>query len=580
MPEQALDRTQCNGGASLLKLALGRKPKKTGDEMAAPRMKYWGWGFDDGNDPDDMAAKEAYAKNLAGNYGVDGIKPLTRPGIDEFGISKPRVKPPKTIEHLFSEDPTERLARSVGKSFGDYARVFTRQFENVSDLVACPETEEDVISILDWADENNVAVIPYGGGSSVCGGVEPAVGDSYAAAISLDMGLMNKVLEIDRTSRAARIQAGVFGPDLENQLRPHGLTLRHFPQSFQYSTLGGWIATRSGGHYASLYTHIDDLIEGMRVVTPNGVAETRRLPGSGAGPSPDRMFLGSEGILGVITEGWMRLQDRPTFRASTTVEFEDFYQGAEALRALSQSWLFPSNCRLIDATEAAGISDGKHAVMILGFEGADHPVEPWMDRALELVSDHGGTYNTEVMEKKESNKEGAAGQWRNTFMQGGYGRDLGVACGSIGDTFETSITWDKFPDYHATLMERTRNIIKEVTGHDGRVTCRFTHVYPDGPAPYFSFGGLGTTDGMLDQWREIKLETMRGVSENGGTVTHHHAVGRDHRPGYTRQVPDVVLGAIQGAKSRVDPNGIMNPGVLIDPEGRDVGQRGSIEVSL
>src|SRR5208337_4810480 len=164
---------------------------------------------------------------------------------------------------------------------------------------AFPDDEQAVIDILDWATQSNVAVIPFGGGTSVCGGVEPAVGDGFAGAISLDMERLDRVLEIDRVSRAARIQAGAFGPDIESQLRPHGLTLRHFPQSFEFSTLGGWIATRAGGHYATQFTHIDDFVESLRVVTPSGTLETRRLPGSGAGPSPDRMFIGSEGILGV-----------------------------------------------------------------------------------------------------------------------------------------------------------------------------------------------------------------------------------------------------------------------------------------
>ena len=178
-----------------------------------------------------------------------------------------------------------------------------------------------MVALLDWCDGAGAIAIPYGGGSSVVGGVEAPCDDRYAGAVSIDLSRLGRVLEIDRTSRAARIQAGVLGPALEDQLRPHGLTLRHFPQSFEVSSLGGWIATRSGGHFATLYTHIDDFVESLRVVPPSGTIESRRLPGSGAGPSPDRMFIGSEGILGVITEAWMRLQDRPKFRAATAVTF-------------------------------------------------------------------------------------------------------------------------------------------------------------------------------------------------------------------------------------------------------------------
>src|SRR5439155_11927905 len=214
---------------------------------------------------------------------------------------------------------------------------FSGDFSAAPDLVAYPETEQDVVAILDWCGSAGVPCVPYGGGSSVVAGVE------CPGAVSMDLTRLDKVLEVDTVSRAARIQAGALGPVLEDQLRPHGYTLRHFPQSFEFSTLGGWLATRSGGHYATNYTHIDDFVESLRVVTPAGVLESRRLPGSGAGPSPDRMFLGSEGILGVITEAWMRVQDRPTFRASAGARFASFVDAVAATRAISQAGLFPAN---------------------------------------------------------------------------------------------------------------------------------------------------------------------------------------------------------------------------------------------
>lgn len=200
--------------------------------------------------------------------------------------------------------------------------------------------------------------------------------DGYRGAVSLDLGRLGRVLEVDRTSRAARVQAGVFGPALADQLRGHGLTLRHFPQSFEFSTLGGWLATRAGGHYATVLTHVDDLVESLRVVTPVGVSESRRLPASGAGPSPDRLFLGSEGALGVITEAWVRLQERPRWRADAAVHFEDHDAAVAATRAVAQSGLHPSNCRLLDPADAllnAGAATGG-GVLVLGFESADHPV--------------------------------------------------------------------------------------------------------------------------------------------------------------------------------------------------------------
>ncbi len=194
---------------------------------------------------------------------------------------------------------------------------------------------------------------------------------------------MNRVLEIDPVSQTALIQAGTCGPELERQLQPSGLTLRFFPQSFEYSTLGGWIATRAGGHFATLYTHIDDLVESLQAVTPRGVMESRRFPASGAGPAPERIWLGSEGILGIVTQAWVRLRSRPTFRAATTVRFQTFFSAVEAVRVISQAGLYPANCRLLDPLEALtnAAGDGTHAVLILTFESADHPVDAWLKRS-------------------------------------------------------------------------------------------------------------------------------------------------------------------------------------------------------
>src|SRR5881392_1180968 len=288
------------------------------------------------------------AKTLAGMFDLDEIAVADPPKIDELELPAPRLEPPASLASLCTTDPAERAGHTYGKSFRDIVRAFRRDFAHPPDVVAAPRTEADVADVLDWCAEVGAAAIPYGGGSSVVGGVECDVGDTYRGAVSVDLRHLDQVLDIDRASRAARVQAGVYGPALEDQLRPHGLTLRHFPQSFECSTLGGWIATRSGGHYATLYTHIDDFVESLRVVTPRGVVESRRLPGSGAGPSPDRLFLGSEGILGIITEAWMRVQDRPTFRASASVLFPTFADGVAAVRAVAQAGLFPSNCRLLD----------------------------------------------------------------------------------------------------------------------------------------------------------------------------------------------------------------------------------------
>ena len=361
----------------------------------------------------------------------------------------------------------------------------------------------------------------------------------------------------------------MYGPGLEDQLRPYGLTLRHFPQSFEFSSLGGWIATRSGGHYATLYTHIDEFVESLRVLTPTGVVESRRLPGSGAGPSPDRLFIGSEGILGIITEAWMRLQDRPRFRNSVSVTYASFDAGAAAARAISQAGLYPSNCRLLDPGEAltSGAGTGDEAVLIVAFESADHSLDPWMARALECCSDHGGRVPEGAGRTREdagAGREGAAGAWRSAFLTAPYLRDALVAMGMISDTFETAITWDRFAEFHAGVMAAATDAVRRICG-TGQVTCRFTHVYPDGPAPYYTVLAPARRASQLEQWDEIKAAASDAVLRFGGTITHHHSIGREHRRWYDRQRPEGFARGLRAAKAALDPAGILNPGVLIDP---------------
>ena len=533
------------------------------------KRKFWGWGF-----ADQILSKEEEAgveNRIAQNFGLSEIKALPIPVAEEIELKEPRIKIPDTLKEVFSDDHTERLNHAYGKSFPDVARAMLCQFPNPPDLIAFPGNQEEVVDTLDWADKNNIAVIPYGGGSSVCGGVETDVDDSYAGVISLDLRNLNQVLEIDKESRAARIQAGIFGPALEEELKKSNLTLRHFPQSFEHSTLGGWIATRSGGHFATLYTHIDDFVESTTMVTPTGVIESRRLPGSGAGPSPDRMVIGSEGILGVITEAWMRLQERPNFRASCPVLFNDYDKALKATRLISQSALFPANCRLLDANEALfnGAGDGSKHLLILSFESADHEMDFWLKRALEIASDVGGEYELPQEQKADAHKSGASGTWRNSFIRAPYYREASVRRGIIQDTFETSITWDKGFDFIETLKEKASKAIKEISGKESTVTCRLTHTYPDGLAPYFSYTAYAKPSTMIDVWKEIKLATNEICIQEGGTVTHHHAVGRDHRvKGYDLQRPEGFKDMLVSAKEGVDPRSIMNPGVLIDPKGK------------
>lgn len=548
-----------------------------------PMRRFWGWGLEsDALSPRERSTITAMLTGLGAR--VEG-RPA--PQVDEFALPAPRIAPPPALTAQFSATPLDRLNHCAGKGYADCARMWLRAPPSPPDWVAYPEDEQAIADILDWAQAHEVAVIPYGGGSSVCGGVEAAVGPGYAAAVSLDLERLNRVLEVDPISRAARIQAGALGPELEAQLKPHGLTLRHFPQSFEFSTFGGWIVTRSGGHYATQQTHIDDFIEATRLVTPAGVMQTRRLPGSGAGPAPDRLVIGSEGTLGVLTEAWARLQAVPRFRASASVQFNDYFAAVACVRSLAQSGLNPSNCRLLDPLETvfAGVGDGRSAILVLAFESADHPLQAWMARALELVSDHGGRYDSAAVARSMSDegsgehRTGAAGAWREAFLRMPYWRDPAVGLGVIMDTFESAVTWDRFESFYRNVKSDVARAVRDATGQPIQLSCRFTHLYPDGPAPYFTFvtrAADGSVASALAAWREIKLAANAAVVDHGGTVTHHHAVGRDHRSGYEREVDPLFRQMLAAAKRVADPKGILNPGVLFDPLDRPIGITGAL----
>jgi alkyldihydroxyacetonephosphate synthase len=521
---------------------------------------WWGWGnVEDALSESETRELTARSSALLPDHDFTDHPP-PRPA--ELELPPSRITPPAALAELCSSDAEDRAGHARGKAFRDVVLNLRGQLDNAPDLIARPRCEQDVIDILDWCTGESIPLIPYGGGSSVVGGVEPRFD---GPAVTMDLTGMGAVEEIDVSSRGARIQAGALGPQLEDQLRPHGVTLRHFPQSFGFSTLGGWLATRSGGHFATLYTHIDDLTESLRVVTPAGVSESRRLPGSGAGPSPDRMFLGSEGALGVITEAWMRLHERPRWHTTASITFDDWSAAVGATRAIAQAGLYPTNCRLLDPAEAfvnagTAVAGG---LLVLAFESADHPVNAWMERALTIATEHRGTV---VAERERADDAGdASTNWRSSFLRMPYQRDALARRSVIAETFETACTWDQFENLHAGVAEAARDAVKRVCG-TGIVTCRFTHVYPDGPAPYYGIYGGGRWGALVEQWDEIKATVSDAVLGHGGSITHHHAVGRDHRAWYDRQRPEPFAGALKAAKTALDPAGIMNPGVLIDTD--------------
>lgn len=529
------------------------------------RRKYWGWGMED--TPIDHENLQRMVEKLKKQLNITALDKVEPIPLEDLKLRAPRFRLSQELHAFCSNETHARASHTYGKSFRDIWRGIHGQFDNPPDYVAFPKTEGEIAALMEFAQKSNISLIPYGGGSSVVGGVEPTLSPQYQGVITVDMLHFDQILAVDKVSRSARIQAGIYGPALESNLKPYGLTLRHFPQSFEFSTLGGWIATRSGGHFATLYTHIDEFIQSLRMITPQGVMQTRRLPGSGAGPSEERLLEGSEGIFGIITEAWMRLQDRPRYKLTVSVRFAQFKDAVTAARRVVQSGLHPSNARLIDPLESlnAGLGDGDHTMLILGFESHNHPLEPWMDRALEICKAHNGEWDApEPLGKDAKQTTQSADNWKYSFIRAPYLRDELVCMGLVMETFETAVTWDQFDHFHKKVKQAVEEAVKKHCGQ-GTVTCRFTHIYPDGPAPYYSIIARGEKGKELEQWDQIKAVANDAVIKYGGTITHHHAVGKDHAPHYAQQHGLVFENILAGIKKTVDPQWILNPDVLLKP---------------
>ena len=515
----------------------------------------WGWGA--AADEPSEADLTALAPYVGETTGLPVQAPQRPAALPDVPASTRLGTLPASLRGLASGAPADRARHGIGRSYRDLVRALRGELTDVPDLVLRPRTEQDVADVLDWAAGAGAPVIPFGGGTSVVGGVEPVGLDR---AVSLDLQRMSGLVEVDPVSRAVRLRAGTLGPAAEEALKPHGLTLRFYPQSFERSSVGGWVATRAAGHFSTRLTHIDDLVQSVRAITPTGLWESRRLPGSGAGPSPDRALLGSEGTLGVITETWLRAQPRPTYRWSATLAASSFEAGAAAVRELVQSGLAPATCRLVDPAESAltGTLDTGETALVLGLESLATPLEAETSTALALCQDAG-------LRVVEAGDRGAAGEsWRSTFVRAPYLREQLLLLGILVETFETAVTWDRLDGLVAQVRASVTEALVRVCG-GGRITCRLTHVYPDGAAPYFTVFAPARRGAEAAQWDEVKTAASEALLAAGGTITHHHAVGRDHRPWYDRQRPDPFARGLTAMKAELDPAWVLNPGVLLSP---------------
>jgi alkyldihydroxyacetonephosphate synthase len=541
---------------------------------------WWGWGWVE--EALDGPALDGIGAMLAGRFGRapgDGAIPADPVDPHTVEVARARAAVPAALRDLASDAPVDRLRHGHSASFRELVRAFHGDVPHPPDLVLRPRDAADVARVLDWASDAHVAVVPWGGGTSVVGGVTPP-GDR--PAVSLDLERLGRVLEVDAVSEQAWIGAGATGPAIEAQLGDHGLTFRHFPQSWEFSTLGGWIVTRAGGHFATGPTHVDDLVAAVAAETPTGRWASRRLPASGAGPSPDRLLLGSEGILGVVTDAWVRVQRRPRSRAGATLAFATFEAGLDAVRAIAQQPLRPANCRLLDPVEAAlagaAPPDGQRTLLVLGFEAVEGALTERLGEALALARDHGAAVIDGPTERRgdaTGAAAGGAGAWRDAFLRGPYLRDAVARLGGVAETFETATTWDRAADLIDSLRDLAASAATDACG-GALVAVRTTHAYPDGIAPYVTVVAPGPRSVRGDgsrvargraqaaAWDAVKVAISDAIDQAGATITHHHAVGRDHRRWYDRQRPDPFARALAAAKRALDPSGILNPGVLVD----------------
>ena len=464
-----------------------------------------------------------------------------------------------------------RIRRSAGRSYPDLIRLRSGDAAIAPDAVVAPADHAEVAAVLEACADGQVAVVPFGGGTSVVGGVEP-VHDGFGAVIALDLRRLGSVA-VDRHSLTATLGAGLTGPRAEAMLQARGLTLGHFPQSFEFATIGGYVATRSAGQASTGYGRIDELVVGVRAATPAGDIETRAVPATAAGPSLRELIVGSEGVLGVITEATLRVRPLPEVRRYEGWSFRSFAQGAEAFRAMEQRHAAPDVARLSDEEETrmamALASSGSAAervgkaylrlrghergcIAIVGWEGEADDVERRRSLTRAVLREQGGV--------ALGSRPGQS--WLRSRYEGPYQRDALLDHDVMVETLETSASWTNL----LMLWGRVGDALRMALGERGTpplVGCHISHVYPTGASLYFTFLARRQSGQEIDQWRAAKTAASDAILAAGGTISHHHAVGRDHAPWMTDEVGELGVAVLRAAKERLDPTGIMNPGKLL-----------------
>ncbi|MBK5218316.1 MAG: FAD-binding oxidoreductase [Thermoleophilia bacterium] len=532
--------------------------------------KWWGWG-----DPETLPELDEVALGILRER-IGALEPW--PLAAELGaFSLPPAQPlPAELtaavgaERVFASDE-DRLRHASGRGYADLARMRAGALEDAPDAVVMPADAEQLRAVLDVCSREGIAVVPFGGGTSVVGGVEPLRG-AHPRLISLDLGALRGV-EVDLRSLTARLGAGLRGPEAEEALGRHGVTLGHFPQSFQYATIGGFAATRSAGQASSGYGRFDAVVSSVRLLAPTADLRTLETPHTAAGPALRELIVGSEGVLGVIPEVTVRVRPQPAVRRYEAWMAEGFEAAAEIVRGLAQGPGLPEIIRVSDEEETQGSLalsgprgvTGKAfdrylglrrrrggALVIVGFEGEEESVARRRSLTVRGLRAGAAAYLGQA----------AGRSWEHGRYNGPYLRDTLMGMGAMVETLETSHTWTRLEELHGAVAKAIGDSLS-AQGTPGLVWCHLSHAHADGASLYFTFISRRRAGAELEQWRQVKRAASEAIVACGGTITHHHAVGRDHAPYMEAEVGRGGLDVLRAVKEELDPAGIMNPGKLL-----------------
>jgi alkyldihydroxyacetonephosphate synthase len=550
---------------------------------AVKHMKWWGWGkegvafhFDD---------KPAFAPFVKTAVGLDLTTTAAQEPVAFESLSTPKSRATKTLiasltaivgEDNVSTDDELRVVHTYGKSIRDLLRIRASLIKRAVDVVVYPATESDVQKIVDLAATKNVIIIPFGGGSNIAGSLEPIAGERRTV-ISLDLGLLSRVIDIDEGSGLARIEAGAQGPDIEEQLGARGWTMGHFPDSFTHSTLGGWVATRSSGMQSDKYGDIADIARGMRLVRPDGVTVIRALPSSSTGPSVREMILGSEGRLGVITEVTVNVHRIPEVREINGYLFPNWESGIQAMRAIAESDAHPIVTRVSDARESGfsfatskekkGFDAQKLLMSVLGRRGWDLDGINLSFIGFEGSASH-VSYEKKIVARIVRKNgglpvgKGPGVLYDQKKFDTPYLRDFLLDRGAAADVSETAAPWSKLNELHDAVYAAA-NAAYDQIGITGWIMSHLSHSYHSGACLYFTFAFVYKNDAIAE-YDIVKRAIQQAFIDNGGTLSHHHAVGLEHAPWLADDVSAGGVALVHGLFDTADPTGIFNPGKIIE----------------